>query len=262
MRLEAKIKMTLDIWKECKGEKCIRAINETAWRMVELQEKTSTRKLVDSIEEQKVLEELIEEAKPILSTSQTRFHPLLYTPFRYPPLKHGSRFGKKTESSLWYGSLIIETAMAEKAFYQLAFINASAGEFGIVTSPMTIFSVKLKIIKGAQLNKEPFSKYENKISSPTTYKDTQLLGLRMRENDIDGFTFVSARDANMGINVGLFNMSAFEKKTPEEKSFQTWQCNTTKNNVEFIKIGSINDHTLTFSIKNFHIDGKLPFPAV
>src|SRR5438046_816718 len=119
MRLEGKINMAFDVWKECNGIKNIRVINETAWRIVELQEKTSTRKLVDSIEEQKALDELIDESKPTLSISQAMFHPLLYTPFKYPPLKHGSRFGKKTESSLWYGSLNVETTMAEKAFYQL-----------------------------------------------------------------------------------------------------------------------------------------------
>src|SRR5579883_749608 len=130
--------MIADIWKEGNGEKNITTINETAWRIVELQENTSTRKLVDSLEEQKILDELIEQSKPALLESQARFHPLLYTPFRYPPLKHGSRFGKKTEPSLWYGSLSPDTAMAEKAYYQLAFINASAGEFGLIISPMTI----------------------------------------------------------------------------------------------------------------------------
>ncbi len=93
--------MTFDIWKECNGEKNITTFNEIAWRVAELQEKTSTRKLVDSIEEQKVLEELIDESKPPLLKSQIGFHPLLYTPFRYLPLKNGSRFGKKTEPSFW-----------------------------------------------------------------------------------------------------------------------------------------------------------------
>jgi len=262
MQLEAKIKMALDVWKECNGEKNIITINETAWRIVELQEKISTRKLVDSIEEQKVLEELIQESKPALSASQAGFHPLLYTPFRYPPLKHGSRFGKRTEPSLWYGSLSVETVMAEKSFYLLAFIHASTGDFGVVTSPMTTFSVKLKIVKGVKLNEAPFIKYKDKISSPTNYEDSQLLGTCMRESDLDGFTFISARDVKRGINVGLFKTNAFVNKNPHAESFQTWQCNTTNSNVEFIQLGSINDHLFTFSIQNFQIDGKFPFPAI
>ncbi len=262
MRSEAKIKMVLEIWKKCDGEKHIREINETAWRIVELQEKISTRKLVDSIAEQKALEELIEESKPAISISQIGFHPLLYTPFRYPPLKHGSRFGKKTEPSLWYGSLSIATATAEKAFYQLAFINASAGNFGFVTSPMTIFSVKLKIIKGVKLNEEPFTQYKEEMSSPTNYGNSQLLGTRMRTSNLDGFTFISARDAKMGVNIGLFKMNAFANKNPDARSFQTWQCNTTKINVEFIQTGSVKDPVITFLIQDFQIDGVLPFPAI
>lgn len=246
--------MTIDIWNACHGGKNITGIHETAWRMTELLEKTSTRKLVDSIEEQKILDQIIEESIPAI-------HPLLSRPFKTPPLKYGSRFGKKTEASLWYGSLNPETAMTEKAYYQLAFINASAGDFGTITSPIYLFSVELKIKRGIRLNEEPFVQYTHKISSPVTYEDSQSLGRRMRENHIDGFSFVSARDAKNGINIGLFNTNAFVKRQPDTASQQTWQCNTSKNSVEFIRIG-LNDHSLSFLIQSFMIDGNLPFPAV
>lgn len=262
MQLEVKINMSLDVWKECNGVTNIRAINETAWRFVALQEKISTRKLVDSIEEQNVLDELIEKSKPTLAIAQTKFHPLLYTPFRCPPLKHGSRFGKRTEPSLWYGSLNIEAVMAEKAFYQLSLINASDVIFGIVSSPVNIFSVKLKIVNGVKLNEEPFIKYKDQISSPINYEVSQLLGARMRANNLDGFTFISARDKKMGVNVGLLKINAFANQNPDEGSFQTWQCNTTKINVEFTQMGSINDCTFTFPIKDFQVNGRLPFPAI
>lgn len=253
--------MTFDIWKECNGETNISEINEVAWRVVELQEKTSTRKLVDSIEEQKVLEEIIEESKPGLLNSQSSYHPLLYTPFRYPPLKNGSRFGKKTEPSLWYGSLTPETAMAEKAYYLLAFINASDGNFGTIISNITIFSVKLSISKGIELNKDPFLQYKDEISSPISYEISQLLGQKMRESDIDGFMFISARDAKSGVNIGLFNMESFANKKPNSNSFQTWQCNTNKTVVEFIRVGSVEDQVFTFSINSFMINDVFPSPS-
>ena len=218
--------------------------------------------MVDSIEEQKVLEELIDESKPPLLKSQSGFHPLLYTPFRYPPLKNGSRFGKKTEPSLWYGSLTPETAMTEKAYYQLAFINASTGNFGTIISPLTIFSVKLNIRRGVELNKQPFVEYKDQISSPNIYEFSQFLGQKMRENDVDGFKFISARDIKQGINVGLFKISSFANKQPNSGSFQTWQCNTTKNAVEFIRMGSIHEEALIFSIQNFMIGGTFPFPSL
>ena len=104
--------MTTDIWKKHNGTKYIKLLNETAWRIIEAQELISKRKLVDSFEEQVVLEEIIESDKPSITKEYLNFHPLLYTPFRYPPLKYGSRFGKKTEPSLWYGSLKLHTAIS------------------------------------------------------------------------------------------------------------------------------------------------------
>lgn len=254
--------MIFDIWKECDGESHVRELKEVAWRIVELQQKTSTRKLVDTIEEQKILEELMDKSRPALLESQASFHSLLYTPFRYPPLKNGSRFGKKTEPSLWYGALTPQTAMAEKAYYQLAFINASIGDFGAIISPMTIFSVTLKMLRGVELNKQPFLNYKDQLSSPCTYEVTQFLGQKMRSSDVDGFTFISARDIRQGINIGVFKMGSFANKYPDGASFQTWQCNTTKNTVEFVQMGSIHEGVLVFPMQDFMIDGIFPFPCI
>jgi len=72
--------------------------------MVEAQHVTSTRKLVDSDEEQQILEKEIDHVKPTLpDDAEFRgIHYLLSTPFRYPPLSHGSRFGTRHERSLWH----------------------------------------------------------------------------------------------------------------------------------------------------------------
>lgn len=65
------------------------------YRMVESQEKVATMTLVDT------LDELIEETKPSIRHQKPR-HYLIQTPFRYPPLKHGSRFGSRFEPSIFY----------------------------------------------------------------------------------------------------------------------------------------------------------------
>jgi hypothetical protein len=126
---------------------------------------------------------------------------------------------------------------------------------------MTIFSVKLKIKKAIELNKPPFLAYREDISSPTNYDVSQMLGRVMREKDIDGFTYNSARD-HQGINVGLYKLRAFASHRPDVGSHQTWQCYTTKKSVEFMQIGFINTEARTFSIENFMIDGKYPMPAL
>src|SRR4030095_6173771 len=105
--------MEKNIWEHCKGTDHLISFSISAWRMIEAQYITTTRKLVDSFEEQDILEELIESNKPSLKENSLELHYLLSTPFRYPPLKNGSRFGTRFEPSFWYGSLELNTAMAE-----------------------------------------------------------------------------------------------------------------------------------------------------
>ena len=95
-----------------------------AWRAVEAQHTTATRKLCDSSEEQEILEELIEGHKPPRPTGDelAGLHYLLATPFRYPPLPHGSRFGTRSERALWYGAEEPRTCFAEVAYCRLLFL--------------------------------------------------------------------------------------------------------------------------------------------
>src|SRR5688500_4060934 len=95
--------MSSSIWTRCAGDSEIRALRLSPWRAVEAQHQVSTRKLVASAEEQALLEELIDRAKPPDPTRGALLY-LLATPFRYPPLRHGSRFGTRHERGIWYGS--------------------------------------------------------------------------------------------------------------------------------------------------------------
>src|SRR5512134_2866536 len=117
--------MSRTIWTRCGGRANLRRLAGTAWRVVEGQHVVSTRKLVDSAAEHEILESLIEEVKPPLPDEPEfrGLHYLLVTPFRYPPLRHGSRFATRTERSLWYGSTRPRTAFAETAYYRLLFLE-------------------------------------------------------------------------------------------------------------------------------------------
>src|SRR5262249_2227948 len=110
-----------------RGRSNLRALSGRAWRVVESQHLFATRKLGDSAEGQAVLEELIEEAKPPAGATRG-LHWLLFTPFRYPPLRHGSRFGTRRERGIWYGSRGQSTAFAEKAYYLLLFLEGTAAD--------------------------------------------------------------------------------------------------------------------------------------
>ena len=93
--------MSSSIWTQCAGASRLTRLRLSPWRVVEAQHQISTRKLVDSIDEQAILEQLIETSKPVDATGGRR-HVLLATPFRYPPLRHGSRYGARHDPGLWY----------------------------------------------------------------------------------------------------------------------------------------------------------------
>jgi hypothetical protein len=77
------------------------SFDDEIFRIVESQEEIATTNIVANLDEQNVLEQLLETSKP--GAIGTVPHYLLSTPFRYPPLKHGSRFGTLFENSLFYG---------------------------------------------------------------------------------------------------------------------------------------------------------------
>jgi len=52
--------MSSSIWTQCAGDSELRALRLSPWRAVEAQHQVSTRKLVDTLEEHQMLEDLIE----------------------------------------------------------------------------------------------------------------------------------------------------------------------------------------------------------
>lgn len=116
----------MDIWQLCDGERQVRPLRGKLLRMVESQAQVATLQLVDNLAEQALLEELLESSKPPLPEAAEPLHYLLKTPFRYPPLRWGSRFGSVHEPSLFYAAQRLETAMAEAAYYRFVLWNGMA----------------------------------------------------------------------------------------------------------------------------------------
>ena len=222
----------MTIWQRCNGQKYINPIEISAWRLVESQQKTSTRRLVDTVEEHDILETLLESTKPALDEHYLKnYHYLLYTPFRYPPLKYGSRFGSTTERAIWYGSATLKTAMAEVAFYRKKFIQDSKAQLHYIHLAMTAFSVDITSSYGIDLTTTPFLDYRNKISSTNTYQFSQPLGAEMRVAKTHAFTYFSARSSEDAINVGVFDIDAFATHAPSH--YESWTCIANVDHVEF-----------------------------
>jgi hypothetical protein len=192
--------MSSSIWTQCAGDSRGRALALDPFRVVESQHQISTRKLVDSDAEQLVLEQLIETAKPPDPTPSARLHYLLSTPFRYPPLRHGSRFGTRYERGLWYGSETRRATFAETAYYRLLFLEATAADLGTVQVGLSVFRVRTRTRRGIDLTTAPFDRFQGSLVSKTSYEATQALGSAMRRGGVEVFRYRSARDVAGGTN--------------------------------------------------------------
>lgn len=244
---------------QCAGTSRIRPLRVDARRVVEAQHQVSTRKLTDSDAEQQLLEQLIETAKPPERT-RGRQHYLLFTPFRYPPLKHGSRFGARSEPGIWYGSEQLRTAFAEVAYYRFVFMEGTRAELGLIETALTAFTVSVQTKNGIDLTARPFTRFEDALASRTSYDAAQQLGLEMRAAAVIAFRYRSARDVRGGNNIAVFSADAFGRRVPRD--LQTWHCAATREQVDLRKRDYFTSESYSFVREEFLVAGKLPAPAL
>ena len=236
----------------------IRSIGGQLVRIVESQEQIATTAIVDTLEEQALLEDLIEKTKPPIPPSAENLHYLLLTPFRYPPLRHGSRFGRHHEPSILYGSHQSATALCEAAYYRLLFWSGmETPPTRPIRSQHTLFAASYQTNQGMQLQHAPFDNHRSQLTSPVDYSATQALGTAMRNAGVLGFEFHSARDPLGGINVGLFEPSALP--SPEISSQEEWLCEVDHTGARFLNLSKHTTHS--FPINTFLINNNLPHPA-
>ncbi len=247
-----------DIWLESDGKIHIRPLMAKIYRLVESQEQIATLGLVNNVYEQGVLEDLIESTKNPLPSDTSSLHYLLTTPFRYPPLKYGSRFGSTFEQGIFYGSLNIHTALLETAYYRFVYMLGPETPYEhSISNQYTSFSAKVRSNEGIFLDQAPFSKYELILTSPSSYIETQQLGSNMRESGVEIFQYISARDKDKGKNVALFSPKAFQSKMPAQLT--TWLCQTSIDEVGFM--AKEEKQRTSYSQKDFWVNNTFPSPA-
>jgi hypothetical protein len=218
----------------------------------------STRKLVDTAAEQELLEKLIDRVKPPDATSG-KLHYLLATPFRYPPLRHGSRFASRLERGIWYGSDSPQTLFAEVSYYRMVFLEGTTAKLAPVATLITTFQAAARTNRGVDLTRPPFSRYRERIASPTSYAESQALGRAMRDAGVELFRYPSARDPERGANVAVLNPAAFGRAKP--RILDTWHCSATREVVELAKADYFGRETYVFERETFLVGGSLPAPA-
>ena len=248
----------MSIWYEVRGELHVKSMMATIHRVTDDQQMIATMSLVNSVSDQGILEELLEDSKPKKPQGYNELDYLLITPFRYPPLQYGSRFGSTLEPSLFYGSLNVSTALAETAYYQFVFLSGMKVPY---TEPLQVtyssYTVSIRTDLGVFLDREPFINYEQELISPVNYNSTQELGSSMRQAKVEAFQYVSARNPETGKNIALFTPNAFQSKKPI--SLERWICKVTDEEVGFVSQN--NKKRFSFHKTTFLVNGELPSPA-
>lgn len=249
----------MTIWSQYQGQAHIRTLSGELHRLVESQEQVATLAYVDTLEEQTLLESMLEDAKPPLPLETSGYHYLLATPFRYPPLRWGSRFGRVHERGIFYGGLSRQSALAESAYYRLVFWYSMRGTppRNVLRSQHTLFTVRYQCRQGVQLQAAPFDAAQAVMTHAEHYTETQALGSDMRASGVDGFEYASARDAKGGLCAGLFTPLALASREPESSS--EWFCELRATAVAFRQQRSHD--VQRFAVEDFLVGGRLPMPA-
>lgn len=250
----------MNIWQEAQGKEHIKAISGTLFRMVESQEHIATSGYVDTLAEQAVLEELLESCKPPYpDTAAEDLHYLLKTPFRYPPLLWGSRFGRVHEPSLFYGGESLDATLAEAAYYRFVFLFAMEGTppTSRLKTQHTVFTVSYETPNGVALQEPPFDAYQAQLTDPYHYEDAQTLGTAMREAGVSAFKYTSARAKPEAICAALFDTSPFTCSSP--LTMEPWLCEATQETVVFKSVAM--PKIFHFSLSEFLVEDQFPLPA-
>jgi hypothetical protein len=246
-----------EIWAACADAAAPTRLDGTVYRLVESQEQVATNALVGSLAEQALLENLIEASKPPAAHDVRGLHYLLSTPFRYPPLPWGSRFGTRFEPSLFYGARHADTALAESAYYRFVFWSGMAEP---PPAPLdtrhTLFTATVATDRGLRLQDAPFDQFAAALIDRRSYAATQALGAAMREAGIEAFEYHSARDPRRGVNLALYTPGAFARRRPT--TLDEWLCETGAERVSYYSRhgGGIRE----FPLDMFLLDGTLPAP--
>ncbi|RWX68422.1 RES domain-containing protein [Mesorhizobium sp. M4B.F.Ca.ET.089.01.1.1] len=193
------------------------------WRMVEAQHRVSTLKVVDTLDEQALLEELIEETKPQIPLECRHLHYLLATPFRYGSVyPHGSRFRRAGRTrGVYYAAETMFTAVAEMAFYRLLFFAESPDTpWPRDAADYTAFAAAIKCAAGIDLTRPPLDRDAAAWTHPTHYAACQAIADVAREAGLEAIRYRSARDPK-GANIALLTCKGFAKAKPLEP--QTWR---------------------------------------
>jgi len=192
------------------------------WRLVEAQHRISTMKLVDTLEEQALLEAELERTKPPGPPECAHLDYLLATPFRYGRYPGSSRFRREGMTpGVFYASEAVETAVAETAFYRLLFFRDSPAT-PYPANPLEFTAFRTPYAAAAiDLTAAPFDRDAARWTDPADYGHCLALADAAREAEVAAIRYRSVRDPAGGANLAILSCRAFTAERP--LAFTTWR---------------------------------------
>lgn len=192
------------------------------WRVVESQSRVATLKLIDTLDEQAILEAELEGSKPFIPAACAGLDYLLATPFRYAPYPHGSRFRRARQpEGCFYAAERVETAVAEEAFYRLLFfLDAPGARRPANPQERTAFRISAGTGRAIDLTTPPLNRDAALWGHPTDYAPCQELADAARSAGVEALRYRSVRDPDGSANLALLSPAAFRAMRPE--IFETW----------------------------------------
>ena len=221
-----------------------RRLRCSLWRAVEAQHRVSTIALVDTLEEQALLEEVLEDSKPALPLEAEGLHYLLSTPFRYPPPPGGSRFRSPIDPGVFYGADEIRTACAELGYWRWRFLMDCPELEAIDAKPQTVFRAHISTI-AVDLRTPPFLASANAWTHSTNYTHCQQFASVAREATVGAICYQSVRDPKKGGCIAVLSPRAF---TDAPLEVQTWLLSVARRRVFWHRDSPISPQTLEFDM--------------
>ena len=202
----------------------VRSRTRQLWRGVEAQHLVATMSLTDSLQAQRVLEELLEASKPALPAGAHALHYLLSTPFRYrAPV--ASRFRRPHDAGLWYGAEELPTACAEVAYWKWRFLMDSDGlREGALHTTHTFFQARVRG-RCVDLGAPPWNAGRKQWRHGSDYSACQALAIEARTHDVAWIRYASARIERGTCGVALQPQALSLSGSPAQ---QTWTCRTAR----------------------------------
>jgi len=220
----------MNAWEEGWFEEGMQLRQTLLWRGVESQYAPATMRLVDSLDEQDLLEQLLEGSKPPIEKA---CHYLLFTPFRYTP-PHAHRFRPAQERGQWYGAVNPVAVCAEIAYWRHRFILDSVGllEVDLLTEH-TLFQAE---VRGLSLNlmTPPWSQSRDQWTHGSDYTATQALAAEAQRRGVLWLQYESARAAGEACAVAFAQEALFEPPQGLDGTRQRWHCKATRHLVMLI----------------------------